>query len=152
MKKEKYLQLFLVICMAGLILICLKYVEVQNSNKELQHSINNAFRHQLSNVLGSFSVEVNDYTYRDMLSNVFSAARMSELTTYEDRNDELDIILHNLYFSLREEKSKDSILSKVDELRDIFLLLVQDPANKEATDKLSLLTNETFFSVEDISI
>lgn len=149
MKNNKYLQLVLIICLTGLIVISLKYVQVQNNSKQLQNSVNDAFRYQLNQVLSSFSVEVSDYTYRDMLSSVFSATQMSELTTYEEMNDDLDVGLHNLYLSLREDKSKDITLSKIDELRDIFLLLVRDPASKEATDQLLLLTNETFFSVED---
>lgn len=149
MKKSQYLWLFSMLCLAGLIVTGLKYVQVQNNSKQLQNSVDDAFRYQLNRVFDSFSMKVSDYTYRDMLANVLSAAQMSELTTYGDKNDELDVCLHNLYLSLREEKSKDMTLSNIDELREIFSLLVRDPASTTATDQLSLLTQETFFNVKD---
>ncbi|AEI44528.1 hypothetical protein KNP414_06004 [Paenibacillus mucilaginosus KNP414] len=53
--------------------------------------------------------------------------------------------MNNLYIALREDKSKDKVLSRADELRDIFILLVQDPASKEAVEKIIDITEETFF-------
>jgi uncharacterized protein YigA (DUF484 family) len=130
----------------SLIIVSFKFVESQSQRKELQNSIDIAFRHQLSIVLGSFSMEVNDYTYRSMISSVSNVAAMSELTSYEDINDNLDISLYNLYISLREEKSKDKVLSRIEELREIFNIMFQDPANNKATDRIIQITNETFFN------
>lgn len=90
-------------------------------------------------------MEVNDYTYRSMISTVSNVSAMSELTSYGRINDNLDISLNYLYISLREEKSKDLVLLRVDELRDIFNLLVQDPSSQEATDKIIEITKEVFF-------
>lgn len=146
MKKRMNLKVILILSIIGFIFTGFKYLEVQNRNKELQNAIDSSFKYQLSNVLNSFSVVVNDYTYRSMLSSVSNAASMSELTTYEKVNDELDISLYNLYLSLREDKSKDLTLSRIDELREIFFTLVQDPTSKEATDKLNQMNKETFFS------
>ncbi|WP_239616816.1 hypothetical protein [Cohnella mopanensis] len=145
MKRSRYLILLLILCIVGLVFSSLKYFEIQNKNEDLQNSINRSFKYQLGNVLSSFSMEVNDYNYRSMLASVSNAASLSELTTYEKDNDSLDVCLYNLYFSLREDKSKDLTLSRIDELREIFFLLVQEPTSKEATDKLSQITNETFF-------
>ncbi len=148
MKKRMNSQVILILSIIGFIFTGLKYLEVHNRNKELQNAIDSTFKYQLSNVLNSFSVVVNDYTYRSMLSSVSNAASMSELTTYEKVNDELDVSLHHLYLSLREEKSKDHTLSRIEELREIFFTLVLDPTSKEATDKLNQINKETFFSNE----
>lgn len=129
----------------GLIVIGFKYIESQSARKELQGTIDNSFRQQLGSVLGSFSMEVNDYTYRSMISTVSNVSAMSELTSYGRINDNLDISLNYLYISLREEKSKDLVLLRVEELRDIFHLLVQDPSSQEATDKIIEITKEVFF-------
>lgn len=94
-------------------------------------------------------MQVDDYAYRSIISNVNSLAVMSELTSYEELNDDLDISLHNLYISLREEKSKEKVLARNEELREIFFTMVQDPASKEATNKLIQIAHETFFSVKE---
>lgn len=132
-----------------LVILSFKFIESQSQKKELQSSIDNSFRHQLSNVLGCFSMQVNDYTYRSMISSVSNVAAMSELTSFEDVNDDLDISLYNLYISLREEKSKDKVLARIEELNEIFFTLVQDPTSKEATNKLIQIANETFFNVKE---
>ncbi|GKU78975.1 hypothetical protein L3i20_v233720 [Paenibacillus sp. L3-i20] len=67
---------------------------------------------------------MNDYAYRSVLSSVSNVASISDLTSYEEQNDNLDISLYNLYFSLREDKSKDKVLSRAVELRDTFTVLV----------------------------
>ncbi|SEM50067.1 hypothetical protein SAMN05518847_1012 [Paenibacillus sp. OV219] len=84
-----------------------------------------------------------------MISSVSSVAAMSELTSFEDVNDDLDISLHNLYISLREVKSKDRVLARTEELHEVFFTLVQDPSSKEATNKLIQIANETFFNVKE---
>lgn len=143
---KKNLNSFIIIFLSlGLIVIGFKYMESQSARKELQSTIDNSFRQQLGSVLGSFSMEVNDYTYRSMISTVSNVSAMSELTSYGRINDNLDISLNYLYISLREEKSKDLVLLRVDELRDIFNLLVQDPSSQEATDKIIEITKEVFF-------
>ncbi|MNR55996.1 hypothetical protein D3C85_1764790 [compost metagenome] len=74
---------------------------------------------------------------------------MSGLTSFEKVNDDLDISLYNLYISLREEKSKEKILARIEELHEIFFIMVQDPTSKEATNKLIQIADETFFKVKD---
>jgi aspartyl-tRNA synthetase len=133
----------------SLVIVGFKFVESQSLRKELQNSIDSSFRYQLSNVLGSFSMEVNDYTYRTMISSVSNVAAMSELTSFEEINDNLDISLNYLYISLREEKSKDKVLLRIEELREIFNIMVQDPVNHEATDRIIQITNETFFNTKE---
>lgn len=122
-----------------------KNIVSEKSNSEILRLNDQTFKYQLGKVLGSFSMEVNDYTYREMISSVYSVAVMSELTSYEDINDNLDISLHNLYISLREEKSKDLVLSRVDELREVFNTMVQDPSNQKAIEEIIQIANETFF-------
>src|SRR5690606_41520982 len=100
---------------------------------------------QLHNVLGSLSLLVDEYSYRLMISSVYSVSQMSELTSYEKINDDLDISLHYLYISLREEKSKEKVIARIEELHDIFFIMVQDPTSKEATNRLIEIANETFF-------
>ncbi|MEF2248062.1 hypothetical protein [Paenibacillus sp. IITD108] len=143
---KKNLNSFIIIFLSlGLIVIGFKYIESQSARKELQSTIDNSFRQQLGSVLGSFSMEVNDYTYRSMISTVSNVSAMSELTSYGRINDNLDISLNYLYISLREEKSKDLVLLRADQLREIFHLLVQDPSSQEATDKIIEITKEVFF-------
>jgi len=149
MKKQRYFLVLLSVLVLGLIFLSLKYTEAQNRNKLLQLSIDETFKQQLSQVLSSFSMEVNDYTYRSMLSSVSNVVSLSELTTYDNVNDDLDISLHYLYVSLREDRSKDETLSRIDELRDIFYKLVQDPSSKDATDRMIKITNKTFFEIEE---
>lgn len=149
MNKSRYVLLLLILSLVTLALIGFKYFEAQNKNKELQRSIDNTFKYQLSNVLSSFSMEVNEYTYRSMLSSVSNIASLSELTSYADVNDDLDISLHNFFISLREDKSKEKVLLRIEEIREIFFMLNQELTSKEATDKLSQISDETFFSRED---
>lgn len=146
--KNKSTMIIIVLTICSAILL-FTFVDSQSQKRELQDSIDAAYKHQLGNVLGSFSMQVDDYAYRSIISNVNSLAVMSELTSYEELNDDLDISLHNLYISLREEKSKEKVLARNEELREIFFTMVQDPASKEATNKLIQIAHETFFSVKE---
>ncbi|WP_271755167.1 hypothetical protein [Cohnella sp. JJ-181] len=141
-----YIIIVLSMCCA---IFLFKFIESQDQRRDLENSIDVAYKQQLSNVLGSFSMQVNEYTYRSMISSVYSALEMSELTSYDKVNDDLDIGLHYLYISLREEKSKEKVLARTEELHDIFFMMVQDPTSKEATDKLIQIADETFFKVPD---
>ncbi|MHA6482910.1 hypothetical protein ACX1C1_13515 [Paenibacillus sp. strain BS8-2] len=141
-----YFIIVLTICFA---ILLFKFVESQNQRRILENSIDTAYKQQLSNVLGSFSLQVNEYTYRSMISSVYSVAEMSELTSYEKINDDLDISLHSLYISLREEKSKEKVLARTEELHEIFFMMVQDPTSREATNRLIQIADETFFKVPD---
>ncbi|KOY17390.1 hypothetical protein [Paenibacillus xylanivorans] len=145
-KKSTYIIILLTL---SLIILGFKFVESQNQRKELQNSIDNSFRYEISNVQHSFSMVVNDYTYRSMISSVSNAAAISELTSFEKLNDDLDISLNQLYISLREERSKDKVLSRIEELREIFSMLVRDPINHEATDRIFQITNDTFFNAKE---
>ncbi|KRE88284.1 hypothetical protein ASG89_34870 [Paenibacillus sp. Soil766] len=133
---------FLVLCF---IIMGYNYVKGSTKAQDLQNAIDTKFKLELSHVLSSLSMKMNDYSYRSVLSSVSNVASISELTSYEEQNDNLDISLYNLYISLREDKSKDKVLSRADELRDVFTVLVRDPASKEATDKIIQITDETFF-------
>lgn len=146
MKKKTYIIYILLICSAVLLFSLVKSVE---QRKNLQNSIDYAYMQQLHNVLGSLSLLVEEYSYRLMISSVYSVSQMSELTSYEKINDDLDISLHYLYISLREEKSKEKVLARIEELHDIFFIMVQDPTSKEATNRLFEIANETFFKVPD---
>lgn len=147
MKKKN--TIIIVLLSLSVCILSFMLVESQRQRTEIQNSIDLAFKYQLSNALSSFSMEVNDYSYRAMISSVYNVAAMSELTSFEESNDDLDISLHNLYISLREDKSKDKVLARTEELHDIFFQLVQDPDSHEATDKLFKISNETFFSTDD---
>ncbi|MFJ2042521.1 hypothetical protein ACIOBL_02905 [Paenibacillus taichungensis] len=139
----------IVLLTLSLIILGSKFVEFQNQRKELQNSIDNSFRYEISNVQHSFSMVVNDYTYRSMISSVSNAAAISELTSFGKLNDDLDISLYQLYISLREERSKDKVLSRIEELREIFSMLVRDPINHEATDRIIQINNDTFFNTKE---
>ncbi|MCZ1267289.1 hypothetical protein [Paenibacillus tundrae] len=139
----------IVLLTLSLIILGSKFVESQNQRKELQNSIDNSFRYEISNVQHSFSMVVNDYTYRSMISSVSNAAAISELTSFGKLNDDLDISLYQLYISLREERSKDKVLSRIEELREIFSMLVRDPINHEATDRIIQINNDTFFNTKE---
>lgn len=145
-KKSTYIIIVLSICCA---ILLFKSFGNQSQERGIQSAVDTTFKQQLGTVLGSFSMRVDDYTYRSMISSVYSVAAMSELTSYEKINDELDISLYNLYISLREEKSKDKVLERIEELHDIFFIMVQDPTSKEATNKLIKIADETFFKVKD---
>lgn len=139
----------IVLLTLSLIILGSKFVESQNQRKELQNSIDNSFRYEISNVQHSFSMVVNDYTYRSMISSVSNAAAISELTSFGKLNDDLDISLYQLYISLREERSKDKVLSRIEELREIFSMLVRDPINHEAIDRIIQINNDTFFNTKE---
>ncbi|SDK01285.1 hypothetical protein SAMN05428961_101490 [Paenibacillus sp. OK060] len=139
----------IVLLTLSLIILGSKFVESQNQRKELQNSIDNSFRYEISNVQHSFSMVLNDYTYRSMISSVSNAAAISELTSFEKLNDDLDISLYQLYISLREERSKDKVLLRIEELREIFSMLVRDPINHEATDRIIQINNDTFFNTKE---
>ncbi|SHN54152.1 hypothetical protein PTQ21_17450 [Paenibacillus marchantiae] len=139
----------IVLLTLSLIILGSKFVESQNQRKELQNSIDNSFRYEISNVQHSFSMVVNDYTYRSIISSVSNAAAISELTSFGKLNDDLDISLYQLYISLREERSKDKVLSRIEELREIFSMLVRDPINHEAIDRIIQINNDTFFNTKE---
>lgn len=142
-------KILLILLIFSLRFISFKYIETNKSKQELQNSIDKAFKYQLSKIRDSLSLKVDESSYRMILTSTSNAATMSKLTSYEDVNDNLDISLHNLYISLREEKSKNKVLARTAELRDIFLKLVDEPTNKEALDNLMKITDETFFHVKD---
>ncbi|WP_020615531.1 hypothetical protein [Paenibacillus daejeonensis] len=142
MKRNTYI---IAILSVLVVILGFKIISSENINRDIQRLNDQTFKHQLGMLIGSFSVEVNEYTYRGMIASVYSLASMSTLTSYEDINDDLDVSLHNLYISLREERSKALVLSRIDELRDLFYIMQQDPSNQKATDKLIEITNETFF-------
>lgn len=136
----------LFLLLIGLVITGYKYADSRHEVKDLQSSIDAKFRYELSEVLGSLNKEMDDYTYRSFLSNMSDAAALSDLTSYEEQNDELDVSLYSLFVALREEKSKDKVLARADELREVFKVLVMEPANKEATDQINQITKETFFT------
>ncbi|MFC4099188.1 hypothetical protein [Paenibacillus xanthanilyticus] len=142
MKKGTFLTAIL---MAGLLIAGYYYVTSQMEKQQLQDAVDAKFKVELSNVLGSVSMTMNDYTYRFVLSSVAAAASIADLTSYEEQNDDLDISLHNLYIALREEKSRAAVMSRASEIRESIALLLVDPANKRATDKLKQLAEDTFF-------
>jgi len=63
--KKKSIYIIIVLSVI-LVIISFKYIEVHNQKIKLQDSIDLTFRTQLGNVLSSFSMEVNDYTYRSI--------------------------------------------------------------------------------------
>lgn len=144
MVKSRYLKILFILCLVVSVFCSYKYFKANESSKELQESINNQFTLQLGLVINSLSVEVSEESYRSILSSVSSAASLSKLTTYDDMNDDLDLALDYLYLSLRKEDSKDITLSKIDELREIFYLLIEEPTSKEATDQLLEIVEETY--------
>lgn len=139
--KKTYLIILLVF---ALVFIGYKYTDAVKSSKQLQSSIDKNFKSQLSNISSSLSMKVDETSYRIILTSVSNAAAMSVLTSYENLNDNLDISLYNLYISLREEKSKNKVLARTDELREIFMKLVNEPSNKDALVSLMKFTDETF--------
>lgn len=139
--KSKYIIIVLSICS---LLLGMKVIEYHNLKKDLQDSIDNSFKYQLNQVLNSFSMIVNDYTYRSMISSLSAATATSGLTTYQKINYDLELSLHQLYISLREDQSMNKVLEHTDELRELFLILVQDPVNREATDKIFRIAEESF--------
>ncbi|OXM15877.1 hypothetical protein [Paenibacillus herberti] len=142
---KKWAFFFISILIIGLIILSYKYVEANTKAQNLQNSIDAKFKAELSFTRDSFNVKMNDYAYRSILSRVSTVASISEITSYEDQNDNLDISLYNLYVALNNDRSKEKVLSRADELRDIFMMLVTNPASKEATDKLMQINDETFF-------
>jgi hypothetical protein len=145
-RKQLYIIIALSICSA---ILLYKFVETLDQRRDFEHSIDAAYKQQLNHALESFSMQVNEYTYRSMISSVYSVAKMAELTSYEKVNDDLDISLHNLYISLREDKSKEKVLARTEELHEIFFMMLQDPTSKEATNRLIRIADETFFKVPD---
>ncbi|SDT43407.1 hypothetical protein SAMN05444162_4276 [Paenibacillaceae bacterium GAS479] len=144
-KLKKWFFLFISILILGLIIMSYKYVEANNKAQDLQNSIDAKFKTELSILGGSFNVKMEDYEYRSVLSRVSTVASISDITSYEDQNDNLDISLYNLYVALNNDKSKEKVLFRAGELRDIFMTLRLDPSSKEATDKLMQINDETFF-------
>lgn len=138
--KSKYIIIVLSICS---LLLGMKVIEYHNLKKDLQDSIDNSFKYQLNQVLNSFSMIVNDYTYRSMISSLSAATATSGLTTYQKINYDLELSLHQLYISLREDQSKNKVLEHTDELRELFFILFQDPVNREATDKIFRIAEES---------
>jgi hypothetical protein len=149
MKKRPFHLILLIFSLVLCILLSLKYIETKNSKDYLQESVDQTFKYQLHQVLSSLSMKMSEYSYRTLLSSVSNASSLSELTSYEDMNDNLDISLHNLFIALREERSKDKVLLRLDELREIFVVLVQDPVNHEVTERLIRINIETFFNAKE---
>lgn len=143
MRIRNIIIVFLSLC---LVVLCITVAVAHKQKNELQASIDATFKNYLAHASGSLNSEVNEYSYRSMIANLSSAAAISELTSYEEINDDLDISLFNLYTSLREDKSKEKVLEQIEELKRVFAIMVQDPANKDATNRLIRIANETFFN------
>lgn len=143
---KKWAFFFISILILGMIIMSYKYDEANNKAQNLQNTIDEKFKMELSSVYSSFNTKLDEMAYRSALSSVSTAASISEITSYEDQNDNLDISLYNFYHALRNDESKEKVLARADEVRDIFTMLFLDPASKEATDKLMQINNDTFFS------
>ncbi|ANE46524.1 hypothetical protein SY83_09800 [Paenibacillus swuensis] len=138
----KKISTYLIIILSlSVIILGFKHYESQSQKKDLQNSIDHAFKSQIYNVIGDLSVKLDDYTYKFVISSVSNAATLAELTSYEEMNDDLDISLQDLFVKLREGKPEDLTTSRIDELREIFHIMIQNTANPDATDRLMQIAN-----------
>ncbi|MCM3746119.1 hypothetical protein M3223_01985 [Paenibacillus pasadenensis] len=142
---KKWTIFFISILILGIIMMSYKYDKANTEAQNLQNTIDEKFKIVLSIVYSSFNTKIDEMAYRSALSSVSTAASISEITSYEDQNDNLDVSLYNFYHALRNDESKVKILARADEVRDIFTMLFLDPASKKATDKLMEINDETFF-------
>jgi uncharacterized protein YqhQ len=153
--KERKTMLLVIILVFSLLWLTLKYINLTSKYNGQQENIDNTFKSSLRNAISGFTVDLNStsnstsnegsalYMYNESMSNLASATKLAELTTYERKNDSLDVALNSLYRLMEQEDIyKKSIIEKSIQIHDILVRLSYNPTDKEATDNISKLAEE----------
>lgn len=147
MKKER-ISLFTL--MLILLILSVIYIKLSLEHDKQQNNAEITLKSNLSFATSGFALDFNSisderqkqYYYNEAMSNTYSSAQLVGLTTYESKNDSLDLALYNLYKLMEQNEYKNKIMDRSKSIYDNFLRLSQDPTNKEATENIIKLTEE----------
>lgn len=109
-----------------------------------------ALKSSLSLAMSGFAIDFNSlsgednkqYYYNEAMSNTYSSSQLVGFTTYDSKNDSLDVALYNLYKLMEQNEYKNKIMKKSKSIYDNMLRLSQNPIDKEATNNLINLAEE----------
>lgn len=150
MRKGRILMGLMIVALVILVVLGIKYKNLSAEQDSQQRQIDNAFKTSLNFAMSGFAVDfqgsqdenLTEYSYNEAMSNLAAAAQLSNLTTYEDENDYLDISLFGLYKLMEQKEYKQSVVKRAKAIYDNLLKLTQNPADKEATKSIIKLTDE----------
>jgi hypothetical protein len=151
MKKGKTL-LLIIILLLSLLWLSVKYINLSSKYNWQQANIDKTFISSLGIAISGFTVDLNStsnetlaqYMYNESMSSLASATKLVWLTTYERKNDSLDVALHSLYNLMEQDKYRKSIIAKSIQIHDNLVKLALNPTDKEATDNISKIVEEIY--------
>ncbi|NBD24071.1 hypothetical protein [Paenibacillus glycinis] len=143
MQKPKRIIVIFSVVIAVLAVILINRVIKQNRTAAdlnvLQQSIDAAFRTQLSLATSSLGTDFDEdeSNFNACVAAVSAAAALADQTTYESRNDLIDVALNRFSKILLNPENRQTVSQHSPELRSLFVKLTMNPADVETTRTLS---------------
>ncbi|MFX3634690.1 MAG: hypothetical protein ACE3L7_12705 [Candidatus Pristimantibacillus sp.] len=107
----------------------------------LQTNVNHAFKGHLGLITTAcFSVNLeggNSGEYDKCIASVATAAGLSNLSSYEEENDLIDVVLQNFYGAMLVPENKAKLIQDSEKIRGLFVRLLMNPSDIETTTELS---------------
>lgn len=133
-----------------LLVLSVKYLKLAAENNRQQNNADIALKSSLSLAMSGFAVDFNSlsdedskqYYYNETMSNMYLSSQLVAFTTYDSKNDNLDVALYNLYKLMEQNEYKNNVMKRSKPIYDNMLRLWQSPIDKDATDNLTKLTEE----------
>ncbi|QHW31669.1 hypothetical protein GZH47_13000 [Paenibacillus rhizovicinus] len=151
MKSINYAIAALLVVIVILAVFLFDNIKARNDSDEsvryLHQSADNALRYQLSIVAASFGTDLDEDEdgFNACQAAVSAAAALSPLTTFEARNDLIDVVLDRFGKMLNNPSNRETVIHQAPALRQIFMKLNRDPADVETTKRLSDLADSLKF-------
>lgn len=147
MEKKRMLLLPLILI---LLVVSGMYIKLLIENDKQQNNADMALKSNLSLAAAGFALDFNrvtdekqkQYSYNEAMSNTYSSSQLVGLTTYDSKNDGLDLALYNLYKLMEQNEYRNIVMKKSKSIYDNLLRISQNPTDKEATDNIIKLTEE----------
>lgn len=106
-----------------------------------QNEIDKLVQSHLSLAYSYFSSDSNLKTnYAKVMDNVTTTSTISTLSSYDKKNDILDVSLQGFY-SIMLDNNRDKIIAKRQELSNVFMKLSNNPSDVDAVNQLLALIN-----------
>ncbi|MBO7745644.1 hypothetical protein I8J29_15645 [Paenibacillus sp. MWE-103] len=114
----------------------------QNNLSALQQRVDEAFRTQLSLAASSLGTDFDEdeSNFNACVASVSAAAALAGQTSFESRNDVLDVALDRFGKILLNPVNRQAVTQNAPTLRALFVKLSADPADADTTRQLSAFT------------
>lgn len=130
----------IILCISLVINVSLIFINVSKTKKisTMQNDIDKTLKYCLSSAYSDFSIDFrkDDSFYKRAFANINAAALLSELSTYEKKNDLLDVSLDNLYHLMLNASYKDIIDDNQKNFHDYLLKIQLNPGDIKSTKAL----------------